>query len=328
MRMQTTNGKLTRWLGWGVAHSLGIATIAVLFSFFAFDLTRFQLAWKSFGNGFEIDWASLALHVGLSACAWFLLIIAIMWGVERRRESKRKVVKLTRGSIMIEFLIILTPFLLLTSGLAQLTMLNITGMLADLAAFEAARVAWVWAPELDADRNVTPYLVKDRARATASMVLAPTAPNDYYVGRTTPPGSSNYYRRQRAILTGAFQSDGTQGPSVYEWSGGTTALYGGGAFDLDVEEASSENLYFHRSFDESSFAHRAARKMTFAEWGLWDDFEVIQGDRTGVRFTYRYNLIFPWFGYIWGKKNEVGMREGYYSPIPREHTFASQRSME
>jgi len=326
MKSQSENSM--RWIWWTLGHGLGIATVAVLFSFAAFDLARFQLAWSSLGHGFELDWLALALHVGLSACAWALFVIATMWIIQRRREKKTKIVRLTRGSIMLEFLIVLTPFLLLTSGLAQLTMLNITGMLADLAAFEAARVAWVWNPEVGSGRNVTAYLVKDRARVTAAMVLAPTAPNDYLVGRTTPPGSSNYTRRQRAILTAAFQPNFTPGPVAYEWSGGMEALYGGGAFDLNVKEADPEHLYFHRAFDDSGFAFRAARKMTFAQWGLWDDFEVITGARTGVRFTYRYNLIFPWFGYIWGKPNEVGMRSGHYAPIPREHTFASQRSMQ
>lgn len=307
-------------------HVLGVLTTAAVVAMSAFDFSRAHLLWASWMHGLSPDYGALFIHLALSACAWALIAIAIAWFRQRKSEAKR-VIRVARGTAMTEFLIILVPFLLLTSGLAQLAMLNVTGMLADLAVYQAARVAWVWQPEIDAGRaGVTPYRVKDRARTIASMVLAPTAPNDYEVGRAIPPGSSNDYRRARAVQVAAFFPNMTNGSIAYEWSGGWTALVSG-AFALDVEEASSENLSFYRAFDESSFRHRAARKMTFAEWGLWDDFRVLTGDRTGVEFTYKYNIIFPWFGYIWGQPNEIGMREGYYSPIRRRHTIKSQRSM-
>lgn len=324
-RPQTAN-RLWVWFWRVMIHTLGVLTTSVIVAMSAFDLMRARLLLASFSSGLAPDYTAILLHVALSACAWALIVIAVMWAQARRRDA-RKVIRVARGTALTEFLIILVPFLLLTSGLAQLAMLNVTGMLADLAVFQAARVAWVWQPEVEAGRaGVTNYMVKDRARTLASMVLAPTAPNDYEVGRAIPPGSSNDYRRARAVQTAAFFPNFTNGSIAYEWSGGWTAL-ASGAFALDVEEASSENLSFYRAFDESSFRHRAARKMTFAEWGLWDDFTILTGDRTGVEFTYRYNIIFPWFGYIWGQPNEIGMREGYYSPIKRRHTIKSQRSM-
>ena len=315
------------WFWRVIIHTFGVGTTSALTAMTAFDLSRVQMLWASYGAGLTPDYTALFFHVALSACAWALIVIAFMWA-NVRRANARKIVRVSRGTAMTEFLIILVPFLLLTSGLAQLAMLNVTGMLADLAVFQAARVAWVWQPEVDAGRaSVSSVRVRDRARTIASMILAPTAPNDYLVGRMSPPGSTNDYRRARAVNTAAFMPNFTNGTIAYEFSGGASALLAGGAFGLDVEEASPENLSFYRAFDESSFKHRAARKMTFAEWGLWDEFEVLTGDRTGVEFTYRYNIIFPWFGYIWGQPNEIGMRSGYYSPIHRRHTFKSQRSM-
>lgn len=312
----------------GISHGFAVITLSALVGLPYFDSARLELLWFSYmQQGYSPDWVSLALHLGLAACLWALMVIGYML-VAQRRKTTKKVVKLTRGSVMVETLIVIVPFLLLTSGLAQLVMLNITGLLADLAVFQSARVAWVWHPELQSNRGVTAYKVKDRARAMASMVLAPTAPNDYKVGREIPPGSTNDFRRQRSGVTAAFMHDGATGLEAYSFSGGYAALQAGGAFGLDVEEATPENLSFYKSFDISSFQHRAARKMTFAEWGLWDNFTILSsGGRTGVEFTYKYNLIFPWFGYIWGEPNEVGMREGYYSAIRRRHTFASQPSM-
>lgn len=326
--MQHASIKKAAWFWRVIAHTFGVLTTSAIFAMSAFDLPRARLLLASFSEGLEPDYLGIFFHVALSACAWALIVIALMWGHARRREAKR-VIRVARGTAATEFLIILVPFLLLTSGLAQLAMLNVTGMLADLAVFQAARVAWVWQPEIDAGRaGVTPAMVKDRARNIASMVLAPTAPNDYKVGRMLPPGSTNDYRRARAVQTAAFMPNMTPGNVAYSFSGGSEALAAGGAFGLDVKEAASENLSFYRAFDESSFKHRAARKMTFAEWGLWDDFEVLTGARTGVEFTYRYNLIFPWFGYIWGEPTSIGMRDGYYNAIHRRHTIKSQRSMQ
>lgn len=311
-----------------VVHTMGVLTVSALTAMPFFDVARVQLLWASFAEGLHPDYLAILFHVALSACVWSLIMITIMWGRARKADA-RKIIRVARGTALTEFLIILVPFLLLTSGIAQLAMVNVTGMLADLAVFQAARVAWVWQPEVAAGRaSVTNGMVKDRARTIASMVLAPTAPNDYKVGRMTPPGSTNDYRRARAVSTAAFMTNGINGTTAYAFSGGSEALEEGGAFGLNVEEASAENLSFYRAFDVSSFQHRAARKMTFAEWGLWDDFTVLTGERTGVEFTYRYNIIFPWFGYIWGQPNEIGMRAGYYTPIKRKHTFKSQRSMQ
>lgn len=338
---------MTKWLKKGYAgawsllfHSIATLILAVVMSLPTIDWATTQMLWDSMTTqGFELDWLRVALHIGLAGCLWALIVIAFLWVRERRTENKEvtRLVKQAKGTVVTEFLIIFTPFILLTSGLAQLAMLNVTGLLADLAAFEGARVVWVWAAEVNEPRfnsGLKGWHMRDKARTIASMALAPTAANDYYLGRSVKPGSSNYYRRQRAWVVGAFMPDGNPPSSNYEWSGGGQALTGGGAFDIDLRSdgATGQNLTYLSAFDMYGFKWRAARKMTQAEWGLYHQFETIcpsncdqsGGNESGVHFTYWYNLIFPWFGYIWGEYEVIGMREGWYAKIERRHTFPAQ----
>lgn len=305
-------------------HTCCTLVLAALLAAPTIDLFRLELYWHSVTQqGMDFGYTKVLLHLGLAACAWALIVIGYLLAAERKQRVKVSLVKQKIGTTLTEFLIVLVPFLLLTSGLAQLAMLNVTGLLADLAVFQAARVVFVWEPEERENRIRVNWNLEDKARTIASMCLAPTAPNDYYVGRSTPTGSSQNYRRARSVQVGAFMPDGTPQTVTYEWSGGQVALTGGGAFDLDVPTSGSapENLHYFSAFDSTGFKWRAARKMTQAEWGFWTNFNILRGNRVGVRFIYKYNLIFPWFGWIWGRYETVGMREGYYTSITREHTF-------
>lgn len=314
-------------------HSFATLVIAVLLALPSLDWTAVQMFWHSYSQqGMELDWYAIALQLGLSACTWALLVIGYRLVQLRRTQPKKltRLVKQARGTVATETLIVLVPFLLLTSGLGQLSMLTITGMLADLAVFQAARAVFVWHPETTQPRYESAFgaiHIKDRARTIASMALAPTAPNDYYTGRIPSEGSSDYYRRQRSILVGAFRP-GTPGTN-YNWSG--IDLSPMGAWGLAAPTAEPENLTYFNAFDGYSHDYRAARKMTQAEWGLWHEFTTIcpqncdtnNANQSGVDFTYWYNIIFPWFGYIWGDEETVGGRTGYYSKIRRRHLFPS-----
>ena len=336
--MKRTTGKVVDRIVTGFAHTFAVAFVTVMVSLPAIDWTRVQMLWDGYTlGGWEPNWIRFVLHVGLGACLWALIVIAYKLVQLRRAEhrSVKRLVKSAKGTIVTEFLIVLTPFLLITSGLAQLAMLNITAVLADLAVFNGARAVMVWSPEIHEDRYESsngPEQIRDRARTIASMALAPTAPSDFYLGRSVKPGSSDYYRRQRAIVTGAFMPDSTPPSTNFEWSGGETALSGGGAFDLDVDSAWGDEVNYARAFDFSGFKWRAARKMTQAEWGLYHEFRTIcpngcdesNGSRAGVHFVYWYNIVFPWFGYIWGEEEVIGDRKGHYAKFERRHTLAAQ----
>lgn len=321
-------------------HGFASLVLTAFVSLPAIDWTRIEMLWESYALlGFEPNWFRIALHIGLGACLWAMLVIAYLLVQQRRSESREltRLVQRARGTVMMEFLIILVPMLLMASGLAQLAMLNVTAVLADLAVFNAARTVFVWAPEVNQPRYESAYgdiQIRDRARTIASMALAPSAPSDYYLGRSVTPGSSNYYRRQRAILVGAFMPDTTPSSFNFEWSGGQTALTGGGAFDIGAGPGGpvGANVTYALAFDKSGFKWRAARKMTQAEWGLYHDFQTIcptmcdqvNPAESGVHFVYWYNIVFPWFGYLWGTFENVGMRRGWYAKIERRHTFPAQ----
>jgi hypothetical protein len=341
---------------WAVLfHGLAVVFVAVLTAMPTLDLHRAEMLWKTYATtSFELNWLRVGLHLGLAACLWALAVIAFLWGRERRKDEKKvtRLVKKARGTVITEFLIIFVPFLLLLSGLAQLAILNVTALLADLAVYNAARTVWLWEPEVRQDRFQSSvnenWHLTDRARTAAMNALAPTVPNDYEVNRAIPTGSSNYVRRQRAVIVGAFMPDRPGGGGIgtpgtpqynYDWSGGYRALHGGGAYDIDFSgrpgdgDTRGQNLTFLSAFDKWGFKWRASRKSTQAEWGLWDDFETVcpasycdqsDGDEVGIHFTYYYNLAFPWFGYIWGENLTVAHRTGWYAPIERRHTFPRQ----
>lgn len=322
--------KMQRW-GWtAFLHSFATLVLGVLLSLPSIDGARLQMLWHSHTvQGMELDWAAIALHFALSGCTWALMVIGYRLVRLRRSERKKekRLVLSTRGTVMTEVLIIMVPFLLLTSGIAQLTQVLVTGILADLAVFQAARAVFVWAPETTQPRFESAYgsvIIRDRARTIASMSLAPTAPNDYTVGRIPVTGSSDYFRRQRNIMVGAFRV-GTPGTN-WTWSASDPTAF---AWGLEGGAAQGQKVTFAKAFDGKGMDYRSARKMTQAEWGLYRDFETIcprncdttNANESGVSFVYYYNIVLPWFGYIWGEWMDVGMRPGWYDPIRRRHTF-------
>lgn len=322
--------RLQRW-GWtAFLHSFATIMIGILLGLPSIDGTRLQMLWHSYtSQGMALDWATVALHFALAGCVWALMVIGYRLVRLRRTERKqtKRVMLSKRGTILTETLIIIVPFLLLTSGIAQLTQLLVTGLLADLAVFQAARAVFVWAPETTQPRFESSFgdiIIQDRARTAASMALAPTAPNDYYVGRIPVVGSSDYFRRQRNIMSGAFRPGDPN--SNWIWSASDASAF---AWGLDHGGAEAENLTYARAFDGEGFHYRAVRKMTQAEWGLYRNFRTIcprnctttNANESGVSFVYYYNIALPWFGYLWGEYLTIGNRPGWYDPIPREHTF-------
>lgn len=312
------------------AHAFATFVIGVALSLLGMNFAQMQMIWFSATEqGMALDHLAIALHFAISGCVWALVVIGFKLVQLRRSEAKKKqrIVLNSRGAVMTETLIVIVPFLLLTSGLAQLSQVLVTGILCDLAVFQGARAVFVWAPETTQPRFESAHkstIIRDRARTIASMSVAPTAPADYTVGRIPADGSSDYFRRQRNIMVGAFRV-GDPG-SNWAWSASDPTS---GAWGLTTIQADGEDVTYARAFDSVGFDFRAARKMTQAEWGMWHQFETIcptncdksESGRAGVEFTYWYNIVLPWFGYIWGDYEVVGMRGGYYSKIHRKHTF-------
>jgi hypothetical protein len=301
-------------------HLLGTLCLAVALAYPLVSSQTLQLylgAWND--PHFSPAWDNLALHVALAATGWALLVVGfrlIRQRIRERTESDR-VVRAKRGSVMVETLIVIVPFLLLTSGLAQLALRNVAGVLADLALYQGTRTAWVWQPEIPlndgrGDRNVTEQMVERRARLASAAVFAPSAPSSYQIRDNTPQAVSDL----RGTMFATFGGTATKGAGA---AGRSDAGRSFGQRDA----AEGENLSFARAFDDSSFQDRASRKLTFA-YIAFSQYDVdTTGNRIFISFRYQFNVVFPWFAHIFGGQRRTqgpsgnGVRPGWYVPIER-----------
>lgn len=307
--------RLAAWIVRIAGHLIGTASVAVLLALPSVNWQTVEMYWTAVqSTSFAPAWSQLGLHVGLSAVAWGLLVAAFHFVRRRLREQSsrsRRIVRADRGSVMVETLIVIVPFLLLTSGLAQLALRNTAGILADLAYYRGTRTAWVWQPEIGESRGgrtITKGDVQRRARVASAAVLAPSAPSSFSVNDTNADELINL----REAMYATF--DGNPNANI-----GNALDRGGSA--VGVEQS------FARAFDEEPFEDRAARKLTFAFLAL-DQYNFTR-DRNGavsVEFTYEYNVVFPWFAYIFGGGPEIiGGRRGYYVGIQRPRNPNSNR---
>jgi len=290
----------------GIGHLIGVASVAVVLALLSANRRTVEMYWMALSDpAFDPAWSNFAWHFLLSAAAWALLVAAFRFAHRRFRESPdrpRRLARADRGSVMVETLIVIVPFLLLTSGLAQLALRNTAAILADLAYYKGARAAWIWEPEIDHDRGDAQIGVNDverRARLASAAALAPTAPSSFTVD---DPGDQEL-DQLRTVMFATF--DGNPDADI------GNALARGG-------NSAGEEQSFARAFDEESFRDRAARKLTFAYLAL-DEFELVERtDGVSVEFDYKFNVVFPWFAYIFGGGTEtVGGRHGYYVTIER-----------
>lgn len=309
-------------------HIIAVLVISVLVGLLVADMHSMRMFFGAASAGaFQIDWLRLGIHLLLSAALWGFCV----YGFSLLQQRKRQAVKLhrVRGSVMVETLIALVPFLLLTSGIAQYAMINVASLLSDLAVYQAARTAWIWQPEADSRRNgssgynrVTADDVKFRARTAAALALAPSASSDFTVGRNFPEGSGPPFRRIRTAVAATFNKTPISGQNFWTATGSNWSF-----FREDIIHGEHKDMSVSRAFDTGSFYLRAGRKVTSAWMGL-EDFEVVhEGDRVGVEFTYQYSVIFPWFAYLFGTESRFGERDGYYIPITRKMTLLKQPGM-
>jgi len=276
-------------------------------------------AWMN--QGFAPNLMAMGLHVGFG-CAMWGLVYSVYAGFRRRSRTRAKLaLARARGTVMVETLIILLPFLLLTSGIAQLSMLNIAGMLSDLAAFQAARSVWIWHPETEIGRkSVNTQQVETRAKVAAAMVLAPSAPANFNMALLSGASVPNEASEARGAMVAAFMTGPIPG------SVGKTL---GGVFSLSTPGGvltSSEDLSYDYAFDTSSLQARAAVKFTNAYNAVDNgDFSIRTGADMGVNLSYRYTLLFPWFGWIFGER--WGFADVYYYNFKRTYTLPRQARM-
>lgn len=267
----------------------------------------------------EMSQLAIALHVGLSVCIWALLFIAYELVKIRVHEQKRvSTIKLSRGTIVTETLIVMPIFLVLTFGMAQLVINSIGGILANVAAYEAARAAWVWQPEEDAtDRRMglRDGTAEEKCRIAVAFAMMPVAPGDYLKLSTL---DSDYADDARLLALGAnVPLSGVLSDIIGE------DLADLGAIGLGAGQYNSYDEHSYAvSLDSSSFLVRSVRKFTTAFLSARC---AIQPDHS-VQMQYIHHVTMPLVGPIFGERrltDGIGLVPGYYSTYRR--TFGFQR---
>lgn len=268
----------------------------------------------------EMSQLSLVLHFALAACIWALICILYKLIQLRIRETKTvATVKLSKGTVVTETLIVTPIFLMLTFGMAQLTVNSIGGILANVAAYEAARAAWIWQPEEDAsDRRmgIEDGTTIEKCRIAVAFAMMPVAPGDYL---KNPLLDSDFADDARLIAAGAN----------VPLSGVLLNIIGDDIADLGATGfgAGETNPFtgrsYSRSLDASSFVVRSIRKFTTAFLAAGC---TVDSNTHEVTMTYRHHIMMPVVGRLFGEfeLNGVGNVPGYYSTYTRTFGFQKQ----
>lgn len=256
----------------------------------------------------------LAIHLGLSAVIWALLVV--LWKTAwAAKTSPARLVKRGQGTVITETIIVLPVLLFIILGVSQLAVNNVANMLLNYGATQAARTVWVWAPETQPlvgspRMGVTDSQVEDMARIQAAAAMTPVAPSSFAAGRAA---DSLAFERMRATL---LASQMLRGPN----DAGRDALMD--ADSMDAFDA-ADSLTFVRALDSANFAERTVRKFTSAYMAA--EVEVLREDnQVGVDLTYHHQITFPLVGLVFGSSGSVEGAAGYYMPMHREVFFRAQ----
>lgn len=261
------------------------------------------------------------LLLGLSLCIWLLCVMSWHYGQGRLKQNRLKSVRVHAGTIMTETLIIMPVFLLLTFGLAQLSINMIGGILVNVAGWSATRAVWVWAPEAEAQRSgVNDAEVVDRARAAAAMVMTPVASGAYMSGGTLigdlPRAGVDM---RRAVLKGQVPLN-VPDTAIRIASTGT-------ANEMSIPTALG---------GDANFVLQSIQK--FSRAYTCTAIEVVRdGENIGAKVTYKHYLGMPFIGPIMGGNRLLfwsvpelpnaanGYRPGYYLDYERQYMMPAQK---
>ncbi len=313
------------WTVHAVLHTFAVGVYAFGL---AYVLTPSAYAWKCFqsavavGELRDLSVTAGLLHLGLAACLWAMTYIVIQLIKMRTTQRKLGVVKLTRGSVMTETIVILPVWMLLVFGLLQLAVNNVGGVLANVAVYEAARTAWVWKGEVGNRASVTDAMVSDRARIAAAMVMTPVATGDFATNPILPPAAT---KMRNALALAHVPLLGSVAAQVLP-GGAQDFLAGVGSFSFTLF-ATRKNQSVWRALDGDPFIIRTLKKFTFAYHCT--KVEVSEsGGETVAKLTYLHHLSMPMMGPVFGSfkllSEDTGYRTGYYSTYVRTSGRASQ----
>jgi hypothetical protein len=261
------------------------------------------------------------LHIGLASCLWALTYI--LFQLSRVRASERKTkgaIRLQRGSVMTETLVIMPIYLLLTFGMGQLAINNVGGILANVAAYEAARAAWVWKPEAEAGRMaVNDDVAIEKCRIAIAFVMMPVAPGDFLkLGAISSLGP--YANKARMVAFGAnIPGAGIISTNLPDFAG---ELSEAGVAALALGTRTTNQNSYASTIDGSSFVTRTVRKFTQAYLGT----ECTIAADHSVTMKYKHLCSMPYVGRVFGSVDTVGGVLGHYTTYTRTFGFRKQHN--
>lgn len=301
-------------------HGFFTVLIASLLAWCIADYSSFKLFLSANdGELLRANAGPVVMHIVGSALLWMALYLGVKGLGPSPKKRIVRTAQRARGAVMLETLIVLVPFLLLLSGLSQLLINNIAGILTHVGAYQAGRAYWVWQHEGDRavliGESTLPGTTAARmARLAAAGAVAPVAPSSLQL---SPSSTPDEVRSMRGFMFAHFSSGSMSGTNGMSTS--TSALSGGRNASSD-----GKDFDFPTAFDTDSFPARAARKLTFAYEAVRVDTSASNDTTIRVDLTYSHYAAFPWFGYIFGSEDTIGGRTGYFTAIQRTYTLPSQ----
>lgn len=299
--------RATRWAGTLVFHGLAVAIVFVVLLLVLAGADRLAQLLGLFAVSEFASQAlpSVAVHLGVAAGVWTL-----MYGVGRRlwrrRDHRRhRLVRLGRGTVLVETLIVFPVMLTLILGLAQLAINSTAAVLSQLAAYESARTVWLWQPETNR-YDLEDEDIERKGRLQAAAVMAPVALS--YSPDELEGDEHDRFREMRGAIVagqrGLGGSDGLQ--EAEDVTEEASAAYG---TDMEVHSLIG-------ALDGTDYAARSALKLNGAYAATEIELLTDEGDddnRIGVEMSYHHYQNIPLVGRIFGDHYDEDSAPGDYS---------------
>lgn len=302
--------QLSKHLSRAAIHTIGSGVVGCLVALAILEPQHTRLVSGYLFNAQFLGYSvfEFAALFGLSVSIWALIYLTF-----RKITSIKKrgpmVLSRPAGNVMTETLIVMPVLLLLVFGLIQLSVLNMAGILANVAVFQASRAASVWAGEAANGRGgVGNGLAREKARVVAAAVMTPVAPGDYTIDIFS--GSPTFQQARAAFVANQLP--------ILSNDAGVIGL--GAVFILQLEDLpglADNDVIVARSFDRTSFRLRSIRKFTMSYHATNVSFSR-SGNTVSTTMTYQQFLGMPVVGPIFGSVSSIRGRDGYFSPFVRQ----------
>lgn len=309
-------------------HGLGFGVVALVLLRFHLPAEHLRLMLQTGQEAPEVGQALVLTGIfhGLVSLAVWTIVYGLGRGVVkavrgRGQEEMKRSLAVGRGAVFLESIMAIPVLLLLTMGLLQLSVLNLTAALVNVAGYQGARAVWVWQPEADAGRSgVNQAEVNERARIAVALVMTPVVAGDQ---RMIGSGISPQATAMARAMYARFALDVSPGgiAALLVPVGGTNEM---------------TELSVSRAFDTGALDRRAVRKFLFAYMMTDTGDGMAQGDGVGVireggvigvRFEFDQYIAMPLIGRFFGDPRLIGGsggRRGFFRTWEQAFVFPEQ----